>query len=404
MATLILDNGAGTAKVGFSTDNEPRIIPNCVTKAKNVRTRIFIGDQIDECKDLSSLYYLLPFQKGFLVNWEIEKQVWDRMFSKDVCQVDFNETAIIVTEPFFNFPSVGEAINEVIFEEYQFQSLHRTQAPTLSCYKHQKDKETSGSLFGTLVVESGYSFSHIVPFLKNKPLKEAIVRVNVGGKVLTNHLKEVISYRQLMVMDETYVINQMKEDVCYVSTHFNKDMNIARLKGPLNTISRDYILPDYTHIKRGHVRPPPQDGGKSKGDEQMIRMNNERFSVPELLFKPSDVGIQEMGISEGIMHCLSLVETELAPHLLNNVVITGGNALLPGFQDRLYQDVRSMASDDYDVGMSTPKNPITYPWHAGCDFSLDPNFPSMCVSRHEYEEHGHNICSQKFNVSSTSPS
>ena len=42
-------------------------------------------------------------------------------------QVDFNETTVIVTEPFFNFPSVGEAINEVIFEEYQFQSLHRTQ-------------------------------------------------------------------------------------------------------------------------------------------------------------------------------------------------------------------------------------------------------------------------------------
>ena len=34
--------------------------------------------------------------------------------------------------------------------------------------------------------------------------------------------------RQLMVMDETYVINQMKEDVCYVSTHFNHDMKIAR--------------------------------------------------------------------------------------------------------------------------------------------------------------------------------
>ena len=40
-----------------------RIVPNCVTKAKNVRTRIFVGDQIDECKDLSGLYYLLPFQK-----------------------------------------------------------------------------------------------------------------------------------------------------------------------------------------------------------------------------------------------------------------------------------------------------------------------------------------------------
>ena len=40
-----------------------RVVPNCVTKAKNVRTRIFIGDQIDDCKDLSGLYYILPFQK-----------------------------------------------------------------------------------------------------------------------------------------------------------------------------------------------------------------------------------------------------------------------------------------------------------------------------------------------------
>ena len=53
-------------------------------------------------------------------------------------------------------------------------------------------------------------------------------RMNIGGKVLTNHLKEVISYRQLHVMDETYVINQVKEDVCYVSNQFYKDMEIAK--------------------------------------------------------------------------------------------------------------------------------------------------------------------------------
>ena len=31
-----------------------------------------------------------------------------------------------------------------------------------------------------------------------------------------------------MVMDESYVINQLKEDVSYVSTQFNIDMQIAR--------------------------------------------------------------------------------------------------------------------------------------------------------------------------------
>lgn len=40
-----------------------RVFPNCVMKAKNVRTRIFVADQVEDCKDLSGLYYLLPFQK-----------------------------------------------------------------------------------------------------------------------------------------------------------------------------------------------------------------------------------------------------------------------------------------------------------------------------------------------------
>lgn len=37
-----------------------------------------------------------------------------------------------------------------------------------------------------------------------------------------------ISFRQLHVMDETHVMNQVKEDVCYVSQDFYKDMEIAQ--------------------------------------------------------------------------------------------------------------------------------------------------------------------------------
>ena len=59
-------------------------------------------------------------------------------------------------------------------------------------------------------------------------MKLNLLRINVGGKHLTNQLKEVISYRQLMVMDETYGINQIKEDVCFVSTDCNIDMKIAK--------------------------------------------------------------------------------------------------------------------------------------------------------------------------------
>jgi len=48
-------------------------------------------------------------------------------------------------------------------------------------------------------------------------------------------------------------------------------------------------------------------------DSQVIRMNIERFSIPELLFHPSDIGIQEMGVAEAVVHTIS----QTPPGLLN---------------------------------------------------------------------------------------
>lgn len=40
-------------------------------------------------------------------------------------QVDFADTSVIITEPYFNFSSIQESMNEILFEEYQFQSVLR---------------------------------------------------------------------------------------------------------------------------------------------------------------------------------------------------------------------------------------------------------------------------------------
>lgn len=40
-------------------------------------------------------------------------------------QVDFVDTNVIITEPYFNFSSIQESMNEILFEEYQFQAVLR---------------------------------------------------------------------------------------------------------------------------------------------------------------------------------------------------------------------------------------------------------------------------------------
>jgi len=48
-----------------------------------------------------------------------------------------------------------------------------------------------------LVVDCGYSFTHVAPYVQGERVKEAVKRIDLGGKLLTNYLKEVISYRYL---------------------------------------------------------------------------------------------------------------------------------------------------------------------------------------------------------------
>lgn len=40
-------------------------------------------------------------------------------------QVDFADTSVVITEPYFNFTSIQESMNEILFEEYQFQAALR---------------------------------------------------------------------------------------------------------------------------------------------------------------------------------------------------------------------------------------------------------------------------------------
>ena len=45
----------------------------------------------------------------------------------------------------------------------------------------------------------------------------ATQRVNVGGMLLTNLLKEFISFRQVNVQDCTHLMNHLKEEYTYLS-------------------------------------------------------------------------------------------------------------------------------------------------------------------------------------------
>ncbi len=130
-------------------------------------------------------------------------------------------------------------------------------------------------------------------------------RLNIGGKLLTNFLKELVSYRQWNMMDEFLLMNQVKEQLCYVSLDVIGELQGAKyssramknqLTDPLGgKLRKSFVLPNFQTIVRGYVKP---DDEPMVADEQLLVMETERFSVPELLFYPSDIGLAQAGLPE----------------------------------------------------------------------------------------------------------
>ena len=46
---------------------------------------------------------------------------------------------------------------------------------------------------------------------------------------------------------------------------------------------------------------------------QVIRVNSERVTVPEILFRPSDVGLEQIGIAEAINYVIGLTDPGTYP-------------------------------------------------------------------------------------------
>jgi len=215
-------------------------------------------------------------------------------------------------------------------------------------------------------------------------------------------------------MEETYLLNEAKEAVAFVAPsheQFTRDLE-RTWKGRLgdkreldSTIVLDYVLPDYEQSIHGHARP--HDPVKSKmrrglqpvhgPREDLLPLGNERFTVPELLFKPTDIGIQEAGLPAAIMESLSTLPEALKLGLLANVVVVGGNSLIPGFMERLESELRMLVPADYLLNLVRAEDPIKHTWLGGARFAKHADsLKNALVTKAEYDERGSGWLVRKF--------
>ncbi|KAF4591353.1 beta-lactamase family protein [Ophiocordyceps camponoti-floridani] len=415
--TLVVDNGAYSLKAGLVSDgsviDDVKVVPNCV--ARDRARAVYVGSDLDRCRDFGEMQFRRPVEKGFIVNWEMQREIWHHELL-DSC--DAKETRLVLAEPPNGLPALQANCDQMVFEEFGFASYFRGVGPVFNAYhdiqsffQTVRDAPTvpAAPAEVLLVIDSGYSHTTITPVLRGRPLNSAVRRLDVGGKVLTNYLARLVSLRHLDMRNDTHIVNEIKEAACYVSLDFTADLEKC-WKGTrggrrpeyqfAGGIVKDYVLPDFHTRPNGFLRDhdPARHpkAGRMAADEDVVTLRNERFAVPELLFNPSDVGIRQPGIADLVMQSLHQLPVGLWPALLANILVVGGNSLFEGFVQRLEQEVRLRAPDSCIVRVARSPDPVTSTWRGAANMANHADMEAVAVTKQEYEELGVALVARRF--------
>lgn len=199
------------------------------------------------------------------------------------------------------------------------------------------------------------------------------------------------------------MIERAKEALCYVAADgFAPEVkrSVGLTVPASRSCYREWVLPDFSRSDVGFAREVEIDAfsgryrrSREKASEQFLRLELERFAVPEALFQPlAQLGLLQGGLHECIAEVVAAADPALQPLLCANVVLVGGGANLPGLQARLLKDLRPLLPSHLRLRITVANDPSNYNWR-GASYAATA-MPT--VTKAQYEEMGPEHCTDKF--------
>ena len=363
---VVIDCGTAFTRCGFGGDSTP--LSTVATVVGRPRERFgavssaqegqetYIGAEVFKRPAQLSIRY--PVENRVFTNFEDTTALLTHIFANEV-KVPADKHPLVMTLTSLTPQESKEKILEIIMETFRVPAFYPA-SPSAACL--YAAGVTSG-----VVVDSGEAGTLVMPVFQGFSMPYFAKKLDVGGRHINDALKKGLVNRgyHLSASVERNVLRDMKEQFCFVSADPEQEENVEE---------KTFSTPDGMELK----------------------ISNERFTSPEILFQPSLCGVDAPGTSQMIADVSNSVDEVVRGQLAATVLRAGGSTMFEGYQERVKGDLMRLLPPHISFHVNAPISRKISAW-VGCSIiSSVSTFSQLWISRQEYEEEGPSVFAIKY--------
>ena len=353
--TIVIDNGSGFIKAGFSPEEEPRsvflnVIGTPKYKSQFSENEYFIGEDAKAKRGVLKFNY--PIKRVMVKNWDYVEKIWDHTFKE--LKIDPENYNILLTHPLNNLKENLEKTAQIMFETFNVKALNLSHPTLLSLYASGK--------FEGMVIDFGDGTTQFSGIIDGYEIPEYSERINLGGKDITKYFDKLLNTKEEFIRD-------IKEKSGYIPLNYHEELKSLK--------PYDYELPDGTHILI---------------DEKRIKYPMSLIFNPELKWR------EEKSFPQICNDLIMKFDEEDREKLFWNIVLSGGNSMFKGLPEKFDEEIKALAPSGYEKKINIKAEPERkfYPWIGGSFFSDLSTSETLFVKKENYEEEGISLIEKKF--------